>query len=648
MLSTDIGAKYKERCANCNKLLRQLKRYSLKINSSAINTYLVSAINRNRDGDLVNSEIESICSTCRLFLIRERDNAATVRVEMEVDDQYENEIDDNEEAVIENHIENVASGENLASVEGVFENEVEQVNDRSISSISLSINRCPISHVRCIFNCANTTALMNVPPIIRRVLLIEYNFYVPEGCRFCASHLSTDNFSNLIQRTPRKFNEQLVEEMFHMMKNMITERQNTSSTLDLESEHIIKEWTGLSKENFTYLLSVVKKLNSSELFIYLAKLRTGISNERLATFFNITRYGAEYRMNKARDALTTYFVPAYLGLSHINREALKLNMTSISRALFCENQIDNIVSIWDATYIYIQKSSNYEFQRKSYSMHKKRPLIKPMMAVAPNGYILDVFGPYPANLNDAEILKKILHEKNNLNEVLIENDVFLVDRGFRDSISTLEAAGFVGRMPSFVENNTTQLTWEQANQSRFITKCRYAVEVINGRLKKVFKYFDNVWCNQSIPHLMTDFRVAAALHNAFYERLESDSENSEDIIKLMLERFNIPNFMANLVIDNNLNCKSASFSDINECDIEFPLIDEDDLKLISLGSYQIKQSKSYYAEHVKVDGNYKIQVCKLTDSLELSKYNVLVGCPLLLRARVIRIKQNILCIYYLI
>lgn len=30
-------------------------------------------------------------------------------------------------------------------------------------------------------------------------------------------------------------------------------------------------------------------------------------------------------------------------------------------------------------------------------MHKKRPLIKPMMAVAPNGYILDVLGTYLSN-----------------------------------------------------------------------------------------------------------------------------------------------------------------------------------------------------------------------------------------------------------
>jgi hypothetical protein len=64
-----------------------------------------------------------------------------------------------------------------------------------------------------------------------------------------------------------------------------------------------------------------------------------------------------------------------------------------------------VISIWDATYVYIEKSSNYQFHRSTYSMHKYRNLVKFMMSVATDGYIKDAVGPYLANgkNNDANI-----------------------------------------------------------------------------------------------------------------------------------------------------------------------------------------------------------------------------------------------------
>jgi len=44
--------------------------------------------------------------------------------------------------------------------------------------------------------------------------------------------------------------------------------------------------------------------------------------------------------------------------------------------------------------MYIQKSGNFQFQGRSYSMHKGRPLIKPMVVVSTTGYFITVVGPY--------------------------------------------------------------------------------------------------------------------------------------------------------------------------------------------------------------------------------------------------------------
>ena len=61
------------------------------------------------------------------------------------------------------------------------------------------------------------------------------------------------------------------------------------------------------------------------------------------------------------------------------------------------------------TYLYIDKPSNFDTQRKTYSAQKHRNLIKPMVFVLGDGYILEASGPYICDdrNNDATILKHI-------------------------------------------------------------------------------------------------------------------------------------------------------------------------------------------------------------------------------------------------
>ena len=92
------------------------------------------------------------------------------------------------------------------------------------------------------------------------------------------------------------------------------------------------------------------------------------------------------------------FVPDYMGVGHIDRETvIKDYTTAYAKALFGNDQNDTVIAVADGTYIHIEKSDNYSFQRPSYSMHKGRPLVKPMMLVATDGYILSVLGPFLAD-----------------------------------------------------------------------------------------------------------------------------------------------------------------------------------------------------------------------------------------------------------
>ena len=113
-------------------------------------------------------------------------------------------------------------------------------------------------------------------------------------------------------------------------------------------------------------------------------------------------------------------------------------------------------------------------------------MVKPFVVCASDGQIVDIYGLYPANQNDAHILSHILQDPNGIRSILKKNDIFLLDRGFRDCIQALNTVYNLNpKMPSFLSSKNKQLSTFEANQSRLVTKCRWVVEVTNAFLKKI-------------------------------------------------------------------------------------------------------------------------------------------------------------------
>ena len=56
-----------------------------------------------------------------------------------------------------------------------------------------------------------------------------------------------------------------------------------------------------------------------------------------------------------------------------------------------------------------------------------------------------------------------------LHSLIHRGDVFILDRGFRDSIYDIQSLGYEAHIPPSKYRNATQLTTEQANKSRLIT-----------------------------------------------------------------------------------------------------------------------------------------------------------------------------------
>ena len=119
------------------------------------------------------------------------------------------------------------------------------------------------------------------------------------------------------------------------------------------------------------------------LAVFLAKMRLGISNTVLSSIFHLkNKRVVGHIIHDVSKALLKDFVPQNLGFGHIDRmSVLRYHQTSASTKLMAERD-DQLIIVMDGTYLFIQKSSSNKFQRRSFSMHKHRNLIKPMMITA--------------------------------------------------------------------------------------------------------------------------------------------------------------------------------------------------------------------------------------------------------------------------
>lgn len=89
---------------------------------------------------------------------------------------------------------------------------------------------------------------------------------------------------------------------------------------------------------------------------------------------------------------------------------------------------------------------------------------------APDGYVAFVFRPNSAKDNDATILNDIFSDERcggrvfpNEVQTLLKGDIFLADRGFRDSATTKERRGITLHVPSGIKKGKKQTETRDAN-----------------------------------------------------------------------------------------------------------------------------------------------------------------------------------------
>lgn len=211
-----------------------------------------------------------------------------------------------------------------------------------------------------------------VPLSTRKMMLQTYNYYIPQNNRLCNYHKANDSWqflSGALDNYLNAFTASHIQDMLSL-KNPTQYIFIDFNNLNDLSDELVHFWIGLNKDQFNSLFNEVSQFHNiprghTTLGVYLMKLRKGDSNERISTMFQIPRSSLESLLGKARDILTEFFVPHHLGFNHINRQQIIIKTLIIPKGLFgyYEGE-ERPVVILDGTYCYVQKSSNYLYQKK--------------------------------------------------------------------------------------------------------------------------------------------------------------------------------------------------------------------------------------------------------------------------------------------
>ncbi|CAF2087006.1 unnamed protein product [Rotaria magnacalcarata] len=291
------------------------------------------------------------------------------------------------------------------------------------------------------------------------------------------------------------------------------------------------------------------------------------------------------RIEDTFHAITIYLndvlVSSNLGLNHLTRTEALSHHTTYTKAFFG----DQLSLIWDGTYVYCNKSNDHTLQRDCYSGHKSRHLVKLMSLILPDGYVLDLIGPFYGKHNGAAISKAILDKCTELSVLCEDNDTHIVDRGFRDVAEEFQALD--GWSSLFTPASRSGVFSERINQSFLLNL---------GTLSRI---------------------VAASLNRYRPIIYDTKSMEHEDMAQRMLSLLKQQSNIETLVTSGQLSLRKnwIKIFDVRE-NFNFPHLDLDFLRNYTCGTYQLKMSKSYAKAHLFENENeFELQMSPDNDQL---------------------------------
>lgn len=208
---------------------------------------------------------------------------------------------------------------------------------------SSEYKRAAATSSACIFLGCHRPERLLVPRVIREMLLIRNKFYVPTCSRICEHHLHKGCWSDLTSNH-HDFTGAQFDTILNILGRAAAYRLEFGN-VSLMSPHLCRYWLGMNAEQFEELLACVPSLSqnvenpSLALCIYIVKLRTGDSNERLSSLFQLSRSTLERKMKIARNCLIEDFESGNLGF-HLIEQVANRN-TIIPEGLFGNPMLPN-------------------------------------------------------------------------------------------------------------------------------------------------------------------------------------------------------------------------------------------------------------------------------------------------------------------
>lgn len=455
----------------------------------------------------------------------------------------------------------------------------------------------------------------------RAHVFIERNIYIPDSLHACQDHFDEENFlTEEVLNNIRFINRPILlkgNELGAFLEAMrliaLGNKGISEASLNAEDFKIV---AAITKEQFEdlylYCDDVIdeqsnkhRKVKRIDLLTFLCKMRQGLSDNFLKILFGYSsRSAVSMVIQTVRKSLMQRFVRANIGFGAITREEyINQHVSDFANELYNPEPANKVaIAYFDATYVYMPKSSNFSVLRKTFNLHKHRHLIKPVVVVADDGYFLDIHGPYFSNAsnNDAAILNQKLNDyADEIRGWFLSDDIFVIDRGYRDSIGLLERLGIVHKMPSLLPRGQKQFTTEEANESRLVTKTRWIVEARNGHLKTIFKFLDGVVPIVHLPNIGDFYRIAGAIINRYRPLIHMQGADIE-LARECLRRSRMPNLLQQRVEREELHRRNARRWQQLTANLvnDFPELSIDYLKNLTVGVYQLKLAPSYVQDKV--------------------------------------------------
>ena len=119
-----------------------------------------------------------------------------------------------------------------------------------------------------------------------------------------------------------------------------------------------------------------------------------------------------------------------------------------------------------------------------------------------------------------------------LNNWLAKDYVFVLDRGFRNSLSLIRDLGYQVHNLAYLSQSEKQHTTSDANDSRSVRKVRWVVESASGRLKRC-QFLANIVPTFMLKYIVDFVRIVAGICNKYINILQKVKESNlvQEIVK---------------------------------------------------------------------------------------------------------------------